>query len=151
MHVESISLLLPFFSNLPPFLPSSLFLPRIAYVSYSFYVPPRAPGQPSPLREGKETEEEASHPDNEDPSYPVQIFSSAAVCTGNRLEIRSLHGGHISTYIREFLCGEILSARVVLVDSASSIIPARLDNEFMRDHPSENFIPSEMQTQNSRR
>lgn len=150
MHVESISLLLPFFSNLPPFLPSSLFLPRIAYVSYSFYVPPRAPGQPSPLREGKETEEKASHPDNEDPSYPVQIFSSAAVCTGNRLEIRSLHGGHIYIYTRVFVRGNLERASV-LVDSASSIIPARLDNEFMRDHPSENFIPSEMQTQNSRR
>jgi hypothetical protein len=154
MHVESISLLLPFFH--PSTVPSVVSLSSSHYLRFLLLLRSSSCTwrvQPSPLREGKRDGREASHPDNEDPRYPVQIFSSVAVCTGtNKRAGDSIIARRTYLHIYASFCaGKSWARASVLVDSASSIIPARLDNEFMRDHPSENFMPSEMQTQNSRR
>jgi len=146
MHVESISLLPPFFplsfsfslslSSLSSFL--------VLHVLSTFFL--------AHLDNRRPWERKTSHPDNEDPSYPVQIFSSTAVCTGTNGPERSDHWMHrrrTCIYTWVFARRNLERANVV-VDSVAAILHLtylhRIDNEFMRDHPGENFIPGEMQT-----
>lgn len=97
-------------SNQSPFLPPSLSLSPSRYLTSftpsTFFL--------AHLDNRRPWERRTSHPDNEGPSYPVQIFSSTAVCTGtNGPEIRSLNAriADMHTYIYVSFCAKKSRAR----------------------------------------